>query len=94
MHLIVSLKVQMVCFTSWSGSTSRLLLLLLHLLQIKMHAFLFLSCFVLAVTEYLFSTAHMVPEERLSSNRVASSAPPQSSEVLPPPVIIVGKVTV
>lgn len=84
----------MVCFTSCSGSKSRLLLLLLHLLQIKMHAFLFLSGFVLAVTEYLLSAAHMIPEERLSSNRVVSAALPQSFEVVPPPVIIVGKVRV
>lgn len=94
LHLTVSVKVHMVCFTSWSGRTSRLSLLLSHLLQIEMHAFLFLSCFVLAVTEYLFSAAHMAPEESLSSNRVMSAGLPQSVEVVPPPVIIVGKVTV
>uniref|UniRef100_H3C4B2 Agouti-signaling protein n=1 Tax=Tetraodon nigroviridis TaxID=99883 RepID=H3C4B2_TETNG len=55
----------------------------------EMHAFLILSCFVLAVTEYLFSAAHMVPEERLSSNRVLTGALPQSFEVVPPSVIIV-----
>lgn len=59
-----------------------------------MHAFLFLSCFVLAVTEYLFSAAHMAPEERLSSNKVVSGTLPQNSEVVSPPVIIVGKVTI
>lgn len=70
------------------------MLLLLHLLQIEMHAFLFLSCFVLAVIEYLFGAAYMVPEERLSSNRGAvSGALSQSFEAVPPPVIIVGKVT-
>lgn len=57
-------------------------------------AFLFLSCFVLAVAEYLFSAAHMVPEEHLSSNRVVSAALPQSFEAVSPPVIIVGKVPV
>lgn len=95
MHLLVSLKVHKVCLTSWSGSTSPLLLLLLHLLQIEMHAFLFLSCFVLAVIEYLFGAAHMVPEEKLSSNTgvAVSGVLSQSFEAVPPPVIIVGKVT-
>lgn len=60
----------------------------------EMHAFLFLSCFVLAVIEYLFGAAHIVPEERLSSNRVTvSGALSQSFEAAPPPVVIVGKRT-
>lgn len=70
-----------------------LLLLLLRLLQMEMHASLLLSCYVLAVIEFLFSTAHMVPEERLPSNSVVSSVLPHSSEVAPPPITIVGKVT-
>ncbi|TWW62868.1 hypothetical protein D4764_04G0015150, partial [Takifugu flavidus] len=58
--------------------------------KMEMHAFLFLSCFVLAVIEYLFGAAHMVPEERLSSNRVAvSGALSPSFEAAPPPVVIV-----
>ncbi len=63
---------------------------LLLVFQRKMHAFLLLGCFFLAVTEYLFGSAHMIPDDRLSTNHV-SSALSQSLEVIPPPVLIVGK---
>lgn len=57
-----------------------------------MHAFLLLGCFVLAATEYLLGSAHMIPDERLSTNRVVvANALSQSLAVDPPPVVIVGK---
>ncbi|KAE8298823.1 Sodium- and chloride-dependent taurine transporter Solute carrier family 6 member 6 [Larimichthys crocea] len=57
--------------------------------QIKMHAFLLLGCFVLAATEYLLGSAHMIPDERLSTNRVVvANALSQSLAVDPPPVVI------
>lgn len=59
-----------------------------------MNAFLLLGYFVIAVTEYLQGSAHMIPEESLYTNRViASGALTQSLEVVPPPVVIVGKVS-
>lgn len=64
--------------------------LLLLLFQRKMHAILLLGCFVLAVQEYFLGSAHMIPEERLSTNRVVSLS--QSLEIIPPPVVIVGKI--
>nr|XP_020508842.1 agouti-signaling protein [Labrus bergylta] len=56
-----------------------------------MHSVLLLSCFVLcAATQYLFGSAHMIPEERLSNNRVVvSNALSQNLEVPSPPVLIV-----
>lgn len=57
-----------------------------------MQAVLLLGCFVLAVTQYLLGSAHMIPDERLSTNRVVvSGALSQSLELAPPPVVIVGK---
>uniref|UniRef100_A0A3Q2PSZ1 Agouti domain-containing protein n=1 Tax=Fundulus heteroclitus TaxID=8078 RepID=A0A3Q2PSZ1_FUNHE len=57
-----------------------------------MHAFLLLGCFVLAVTQYYLGSAHMIPDDRLSTNRVvASNALSQSLQIDPPPVVIVGK---
>ncbi|XP_030274633.1 agouti signaling protein 1 [Sparus aurata] len=55
-----------------------------------MQAFLLFGCFVLAVTEYVLSSAHMVPDEGLSSNRVfVSGALSQNLEMGTPPVVIV-----
>ncbi|XP_074532279.1 agouti signaling protein 1 [Halichoeres trimaculatus] len=55
-----------------------------------MHTLLFLGCFVLVVSDYLFSSAHMIPEDTLSNNRVVvSNALSQSLEVPSPPVLIV-----
>ncbi|KAG8007278.1 Agouti-signaling protein [Nibea albiflora] len=55
-----------------------------------MHAFLLLGCFVLAATEYILGSAHMIPDERLSTNRVVvANALSQSLAVGPPPVVIV-----
>ncbi|XP_071329156.1 agouti signaling protein 1 [Trachinotus anak] len=55
-----------------------------------MHAFLLLGCFVLATTEYFLSSAHMIPDEKHSTNRVVvSSVLSQSLEVGSPPVVIV-----
>ncbi|XP_044065727.1 agouti signaling protein 1 [Siniperca chuatsi] len=55
-----------------------------------MHAFLLLSCFVLAATEYFLGSAHMIPEEKLSTNRVVvSNALSQNLEMGSPPVVIV-----
>lgn len=57
-----------------------------------MHAFLMIGCFVLAATEYLLGSAHMIPDERLSTNRVVvSNALSQSLDMGSPPVVIVGK---
>ncbi|KAK2861633.1 hypothetical protein Q5P01_001166 [Channa striata] len=55
-----------------------------------MHSVLLLGCFVLAVTEYFLGSAHMVPDERLSTNRVVvSNAMSQSLDTHSPPVVIV-----
>ncbi|KAM9361522.1 agouti signaling protein 1 [Symphorus nematophorus] len=54
-----------------------------------MNALLLLGCFVLAVTDYFLGSAHMIPDDRLSTNRVVSGALSQSFEVGPPPVVIV-----
>lgn len=54
-----------------------------------MHTVLLLGCFVLAVTEYFLGSAHMIPEEKLSTNKVVALS--QSLELIPPPVVIVGK---
>ncbi|XP_022623435.1 agouti-signaling protein-like [Seriola dumerili] len=55
-----------------------------------MHSFLLLGCFVLATTEFLHGSAHMIPDERLSTNRVVvSNVLSQSLEVGSPPVVIV-----
>ncbi|XP_047203933.1 agouti signaling protein 1 isoform X1 [Girardinichthys multiradiatus] len=55
-----------------------------------MHALLMLGCFVLAVTQYCPGSAHMIPDDRLSTNRVvASNALSQSLQIDPPPVVIV-----
>lgn len=57
-----------------------------------MHISLLLSCFLLAATEYFLGYAHMIPDERLSTNRVAASnALAQNLEINSPPVVIVGK---
>ncbi len=57
-----------------------------------MHAFLLLGCFVLAATEYFLGSAHMVPDERLSTSRiVVSNALSQNLDMGSPPVVIVGK---
>ncbi|KAM7421918.1 hypothetical protein PAMA_010139 [Pampus argenteus] len=54
-----------------------------------MHALLMISCFFLAV-EYFLVSAYMIPDERLSTNRVVvSNALSQSLDVAPPPVVIV-----
>lgn len=58
-----------------------------------MHALLLLGCVILAATEYFLGSAHMIPEERLSTNRVVSNALSQSLEIGTPPVVIVGKFT-
>nr|XP_046240940.1 agouti signaling protein 1 [Scatophagus argus] len=55
-----------------------------------MQAFLLLGCFVLTVTQYLLGSAHMIPDEGLSTNRVVvSSALSQNLELGTPPVVIV-----
>ena len=62
------------------------------LFQGKMHAFLLLGCFVLTTAEYFLTSAHMIPDESLHTNRVvASNAVSQSLDVVPPPVVIVGR---
>ncbi|KAM7401607.1 hypothetical protein PAMP_016909 [Pampus punctatissimus] len=54
-----------------------------------MHAFLMISCFVLAV-EYFLVSAYMIPDERLSTNRVVvSNALSQNLDMASPPVVIV-----
>ncbi|XP_026204859.1 agouti signaling protein 1 [Anabas testudineus] len=54
-----------------------------------MNAFLLLGCFLLAVTEYVLSSAHMVPDEGLSTNRVlVYNAMSQSLDRDPPSVLI------
>lgn len=56
-----------------------------------MNAFLLLSCFLLAVTEYFLGSAHMIPDERLSTNRVVVyNALSQSLDIDPPSVLIEG----
>uniref|UniRef100_A0A3Q3WZQ0 Agouti-signaling protein n=1 Tax=Mola mola TaxID=94237 RepID=A0A3Q3WZQ0_MOLML len=58
--------------------------------QRKMQTFLLLSWLILAVTDYFLGSAHMIPEERLSTNRVVvSGALSQSLELVPLPVVIV-----
>ncbi|XP_075880893.1 agouti signaling protein 1 [Nelusetta ayraudi] len=52
-----------------------------------MQGFLLLSCFVLVVTESVLGSAHMIPEEKLSNNRVVALS--QNLAIIPPPVIIV-----
>ncbi|XP_070759418.1 agouti signaling protein 1 [Enoplosus armatus] len=55
-----------------------------------MHAFLLLGCLVLAATEYFLGYAHMIPDERLSTNRVVvSNALSQNLEIASPSVLIV-----
>ncbi|XP_068450883.1 agouti signaling protein 1 [Clinocottus analis] len=55
-----------------------------------MHSVMMLGCFVFATTEYFLASAHMIPEERLSTNRaVISNALSQSLYKGPPPVVIV-----
>ncbi|XP_028262280.1 agouti signaling protein 1 [Parambassis ranga] len=55
-----------------------------------MHTSLLLGCFILAVTEYFLVPAHMIPDERLSTNRVVvSNALSQNLEMVSPPVVIV-----
>lgn len=57
----------------------------------NMNAFLLLGCFLLAVTEYVLSSAHMVPDEGLSTNRVVVyNAMSQSLDRDPPSVLIEG----
>ncbi|XP_030585711.1 agouti signaling protein 1 [Archocentrus centrarchus] len=55
-----------------------------------MHISLLLSCFLLAATEHFLSSAYMIPDETLSTNRVTvSNALSQNLEVDSPPVVIV-----
>ncbi|XP_026163338.1 agouti signaling protein 1 [Mastacembelus armatus] len=55
-----------------------------------MHAFLLLSCFVLTTTEYFLGSAHMIPDEKLSTNTVVvSTALSQILDAGSPPVVIV-----
>ncbi|PWA13858.1 hypothetical protein CCH79_00019214 [Gambusia affinis] len=55
-----------------------------------MQAFLPLGCCVLALTQCCLGSAHMIPDDRLSTNRVvASNALSHSLQVDPPPVVIV-----
>ncbi|KAM9860014.1 agouti signaling protein 1 [Aulostomus maculatus] len=55
-----------------------------------MHAFLLLGCVILSTAQYFLGSAHMIPEERLSTNRVfVSNALSQSINMGPPPVLIV-----
>lgn len=57
-----------------------------------MHAILMIGCFVLAATDYFLGSAHMIPDERLSTNRVVvANALSQSLDMGSPPVVIVGK---
>ncbi|XP_029288156.1 agouti signaling protein 1 [Cottoperca gobio] len=53
-----------------------------------MHAFLLLVCFALAATEYSFASAHMIPDESLSTNRVVISNTLSQSLDIPQPVIV------
>lgn len=69
--------------------------LLMLSFQRKMQTFLLLSWLILAMTDYFLGSAHMIPEERLSTNRVVvSGALSQSLELVPPPVVIVGEAEV
>ncbi|XP_070705275.1 agouti signaling protein 1 [Pempheris klunzingeri] len=55
-----------------------------------MHAVLLTGCLVLAATQYFLGSAHMIPDERLSTNRVvASHTLSQNLETVSPPVVIV-----
>ncbi|XP_047440164.1 agouti signaling protein 1 [Mugil cephalus] len=55
-----------------------------------MHASLLLGCFLLAATQYFLGSAHMIPDERLSANRVVvSNALSQNLEIGSPSVVIV-----
>ncbi|XP_005816855.2 agouti-signaling protein-like isoform X1 [Xiphophorus maculatus] len=58
--------------------------------QRTMQAFLPLGCCVLALTQCCLGSAHMIPDDRLSTNRVvASNALSHSLQIDPPPVVIV-----
>ncbi|XP_029286608.1 agouti-signaling protein-like [Cottoperca gobio] len=50
-----------------------------------MHAFLLLVCFVLAATEYSFSSAHMIPDECLPTNKtiIVKKRPPPPANCIP-----------
>lgn len=62
------------------------------LFQEKMQAVLLLGCFVLVATEFFRCSGHMIPDDRLSTNRVVlSNALSQSVDAGSPPVVIVGK---
>lgn len=66
--------------------------LILLSFQRKMHALLMIGCFLLAASEYLLGSAHMIPDERLSTNRVVvTNALSQSLDMGSPPVVMVGK---
>ncbi|XP_017158747.1 agouti signaling protein 1 isoform X2 [Poecilia reticulata] len=55
-----------------------------------MQAFLLLGCCVLALTQCCLGSAHMIPDDRLSTNRVAASSTlSHSLQIDPPPVVIV-----
>lgn len=57
----------------------------------NMQVSLLLSCFLLAASEPFLSSAHMIPDETLSTNRVTvSNALSQNLEVDSPAVVIVG----
>ncbi|XP_078139947.1 agouti signaling protein 1 [Centroberyx gerrardi] len=55
-----------------------------------MHACLLLGCLTLATTGYFLVSAHMIPEDRLSTNKSTTSNPLSLSlSVNSPPVVIV-----
>ncbi|KAA8593265.1 agouti-signaling protein [Etheostoma spectabile] len=55
-----------------------------------MNGFLLLGCFVLSATKYFLTSAHMIPDDRLSTNRVMEyHTLSESFEIGPPPVVIV-----
>ncbi|KAM4612797.1 agouti signaling protein 1 [Polymixia lowei] len=55
-----------------------------------MHACLLMGCLALSTTGYFLVSAHMIPEDRLSTNRNTTSNPLSSSFHLDsPPIVIV-----
>ncbi|XP_033937975.1 agouti signaling protein 1 [Pseudochaenichthys georgianus] len=55
-----------------------------------MHALLLLSCLVLAATDHFLASAHMIPDESLTTKSVVLfDALSQSLDISPPPVVIV-----
>ncbi|XP_017158749.1 agouti signaling protein 1 isoform X4 [Poecilia reticulata] len=86
--------------TCWSGGSLRrrsqvssdltaVWLLLEAEMTRTMQAFLLLGCCVLALTQCCLGSAHMIPDDRLSTNRVAASSTlSHSLQIDPPPVVI------